>query len=114
MAEIVDAADVPARDDAVTAGREIDLLADHRHGAGILDQFRRKQRDHVERAPQNMALAAGEEITRLDRIINDRQTNIKTKLFGKDTLVVRLQAGIGHNDRRPAWPHIDRELDYEL
>ena len=87
--QIVDAADVAAGDHAVAARREVNLLAHHGHGAGVLDQFRRKQGDHVQRAPEDVALAAGEQVARLDRVIHDGQVDIEPVFLGKDALVVR-------------------------
>src|SRR4051812_47700115 len=114
MAKIVDAADIATRDDTIASGREIDLLADHRHRARIFHQFRREESDHVEGAPENVALAAGEEIARLHWIIHHGQMHIESEFFGEHTLIIWLQAGVGDDDRRPTGPNIDRKLDDEL
>ena len=69
--KIVDVTQISARDDAVAAARPVNLLGDDRHGARVLHQLRREQRHHVERAPQDMAVAAGEQVAGLDRIVHD-------------------------------------------
>ena len=112
--QIVDAANLAPGDHAVAARREVNLLAHHRHGARVLDQFRREQRDHVQRAPEDVALAAGEEVARLHRVVHDGQVHIEPVFLGKDALVIRLHAGVGHDDGRPAGPDVDRELDDQL
>ena len=113
-AQIIHAADFTAGDHTVPAPRPIDLLTNHRHRACVFHQLRSKQRDHVERAPQNMALAAGEKVAGLDRVIHDAQSNVETVLLRENALIVRLHAGIGQDDRRPARPDVDRELHYQL
>src|SRR6516162_2112466 len=85
-AEVVDAADVAARNDAVATGREVDLLADDRDGAGIFDEFRREEGDHVERAPENVALATRKEVARFNRVIDDRELHVEAVLFEEDAL----------------------------
>ena len=47
---------------------------------GIFDQFGREERDHVERAPEDMALAAGEKVARFDRVIDDRELHVEADI----------------------------------
>ena len=112
--KIVDVADVAARHDAVAAARPVNLLGDDRHGARVLHQFRREQRHHVERAPQDMAVAAGEQVAGLDRIIHDRELHVEAVFLEEHAAFIRLQAVVGDNDGRPTGPDVDRELDDQL
>ena len=100
--EIVDRADVAARDDAVAAGGPVDLLADHGHGARVLDQLGREQGHHVQRPPQDMALAAGEQVAGLDRVVHDGELQVEAVFLEEKALLVGGQAVVGHDDRRPA------------
>src|ERR1051326_7174112 len=112
--EIIDAVDLPTRHDAIAAGRKVDLLADYRHSTAIFDQLGRKQSDHIERSPQDMALAAGEQVAGFDGVIHNRQPNIKSVLFEEHALVTWFQTGISHNNRRPPRPNVDRKFDDEF
>ena len=112
--KIIDVPDIPAGHDAVAPAGPVDLLADDRDGAGVLDQFRRKQSHHVERAPEDMAVAAGEEVARFDRVIDDREFDVETIFLQENAALVRFQSVVGDDDRRPTRPDVDRELENEL
>jgi len=100
--EIVDRTDVAPRDHAIAAARPVDLLAPDGDGAGILDQLRGEERDHVERPPKDVRLTAGEQVARFDWIIHDGEVEVEAVLFDEQAAVVRRQAVIRRDDRRPA------------
>ena len=112
-AEVVNAPDIATGDHTIAAGREVNLLAHNGHRLRVFHQLRREQGDHVQRAPQDMALAGGEQVARLDRVIHDGQPDIKPFLR-EHALVIGLQPLVGHDDRRPAGPDVDGELDHRL
>ena len=112
--KVIDVANVAAGHDAIAAARPVDLLADDWHGAGVFDQFGSEQRHHVERAPEDMAVTAGEEVARFDRVIDDGELQIETVFLVKNAPFIRIQPVVGDNNRGPARPNVNRELDDEL
>src|SRR3954467_14161564 len=101
-AKVIDAMDLAAGYNAITATGPINLLAHHRNRPRVFDQFRRKQRDHIQRAPEHMALARSEQVARLYWIIDHREVDVEAILLCENTVVARVQAGIRHNDWGPS------------
>ena len=112
--EIIDVADVAACHDPVAAARPVDLLADDRHRARVFDQFWREQGHHIERAPEDMAVTAGEQIARFDRVIDDRELQVEAVFLVKNAAFIRFQPVVGDNNRGPARPNVNGKLDDEL
>src|SRR5689334_6538456 len=110
-AEIIDAANFTARDDTVSTCRAIDLLADYRHGARVLDQFRSNERLQGERSPPSMALSAGKGVARLDLVIHDAEPDVEPVLVREYALVIRLHTLVRNDNRRPTLPDVDGKLD---
>jgi hypothetical protein len=110
--EVLDRVDVAAHDHAVAPRRPVDLLVDAGRGARVLHQPGGEQHHHVEGAPQDVALSGGKRVTRDHRVVDQFEVDLEAVLLEEHAVGVRREAVVGGDDRQPADPHVDREVDH--
>ncbi len=110
--EVAGAADIAPHHDPVAPVRPVDLLEDARCRARVLEQLGREQHHHVQGSPENVAFARSERIARHDRVVDQLEVDLEPILLEEDAVLVGPEAVVGGDDRQPADPHVDRELDH--
>jgi len=76
----------------------------------VLGQLGREEADHVEGAPEDVAMAAGKEVAGLYGVVHQIELHKETVFLVKDATLVWGHAAVSHDDGRPAGPDVDRKL----
>src|SRR6266404_329918 len=109
--KVIDAVDEIAPGyNPVASGGPIDLLAYDWDCSRILHQLGCEKRYHIKRAPEHMALPAGEKVARFYRVIHNRKLHVEIVFFGEDALVIGLEPRVCYDDWSPPRPHVDGKL----